>query len=1243
MPSESPLQHSPFSKGKSSQDPLYPSSNTTPFATTEGTSSNQRTQSSLAVGNTSSKDPSEDFEEIQAETPPRKAIFTFGNDSLDNFEASQTSSLGIPSKTKGDLKSKVSWDPAGSPLQNLFVPPEEQKRSDGATLPPKATLHNPPLERKNRNLSRSSFCSQNGQERQEDTNQLTAQTMMTDFIAPLRSTVKPIWARRDDEKTPSPSPSWFVRVVRFFKRGRKELPLSCFKRIVKSSFAFFLASLIVIIAPVQKEIGPYAYMAPFITILFDSTRTSGAQLEIAFLTCGFLTFGLLYYLMAFGLFAVYNRSFASTTKEEGLISDGAFIIALFFFLAMFILGWLRASFAKLSSPAILLSFFLAITMTKVPIEGTEVPYHQFGIALAPALIGLLISLVVNLILWPESASQDLGKSLELTLQHSHRSLKFLTSCFLLDQDSQFVRVEDLEELHTRSMDAATALVKAGREARYEYTYSVHPPTDYKDMIDTILSLQQQMGGFNLAVQREYQLLNLSKPKGDKGVSPLSSRSGSPTELKALSLPPSPSAMSLNKLAEEMMPVTPDIDPLLARSLIHDIIHFVKDPLVLLTDISLVAIHAALKLLAEENELDFKIPTDPTPADPVDKPSCQCAAPADTSCSHTLPENPEDPWASMDLSTIAPQLRAAIIDFEVAEGRCLHLIHQQILFTPHLHTPFPEPMLVVFSGIFSVREFAKELLKLLEEIERFQALRPSKGKAKKSKSKRLWRPRVGLSRWLQGHRTSEEPHQAEFYASEETSTPVEQLKRENHEAREDIGMDTNPEDPLILPNQRWAKPEYSRSTAFRPDHPNTFWFRMRQRLWRFSKHMSSYEVRFGLKLTLAMVILTFPAYVPAFSQLYAEINGPWGAIAAMFIINQTIGGTLYLGVVRLAGTIIGATWGYLTCLANINVGNIYLVIVMIWMFNAPAWYAIITTSYSRIGFNGLTTFCAVFFVNYSTQDSGAILRLALIRALSVVVGLVVSMVIASTLWPYVARNEVRKVVAGLMSDMGANFGKVAALCMTQHGSIDRANLDEQVRCQQHQLQKRLLAANTLLLFANREPRLKGPFASEVYQEQLRVLQDILDQLVAMRGAVLQIGPEVQATVIIPFNAYHKFMVSSVILYFYVLSGALRAKHPLPPYPPPIHAIRHKLMVKTRAAMVRKYQKSHARSGARRNFSTPFISAPHLSVIKQDFNHIYWYSYMAGLVRLFEDVELLGHNVAELVGESTFPSADVFQGS
>ncbi|KAI0243975.1 hypothetical protein L0F63_004540 [Massospora cicadina] len=1155
-----------------------------------------------------------------ADVPPRRALFTVGNDSAENLEH-----WSPPNRSK-NAQPKISFETC-SPLQNMFVPPEDPRRAEAEPSADRNSHLSPP-ERRHPESSHGSDTSQDGLDRIEEINQLTVQTVGTDFVIPVRKNIKPIWARRDPEFPPPPRPGWLAGVVRFFKNGRRELAPSAFRHIVKSSIAFFLASLIVIIDPVRDKIGSYAYMAPFITVLFDNTRTIGAQLEISLLTCGFLAIGLVYYLLAFGLFAIYNRGMGNIAREGLIIFDGAFIIALFFFLAMFILGWLRARFAKLASPAVLLSFFLAISMTNLSFGEFDDPYHQFGWTLAPALIGLAISLLVNLILWPESASQGLGESLELSLQHAHRSLKLLTSCFLLDPDSKFVRLQDLEDLHTRSMDAATALVKAGREARYEYTYSVHPPADYRTMIETILSLNQQLSGFNLAVQREHQLLGLNKAKGDN-VSLLSSRSTSLTEIRALSLPPSPSALSLNKLAEEMLPVAPEIDPHLARSIIHDILHFVKDPLVSLNAVSLLAIHVALKSLAEKDAMDAQ-------------PPAAAPCPTDSNCHHAHPP-PADPEASVSLADAARQLRLAISEFEVAEGRCLHLIHRQLLFTPHLHAPFPEPMLVVFSGVFSVREFAKELLKLLEEVERFHELRPKRGKRK---SRRLWRPRVGLAKWLRGHRTSEEPRQAEFYANEDINLPyaTEQARRDHLESQEDLELGPDPEDPLVLPDQRWTKPEYSRAgcAASNPEPRASLLGRVRWRVWRFSRSLTSYEVRFGFKLMLAMILLTFPAYVPALSDLYAKVNGPWGAIAAMFIINKTIGGTLYLGLARLAGTVIGATWGYVTCLASNNISNVYLVVAMIWIFNAPAWYAIITTDYSRIGFTGMTTYCAVLFVNYGSIGSGEILMVAVIRTLSVIIGLVVSMLITSTLWPYVARNEVRKVVAGLMADMGVNFGKVAALCMTHHGAPLRVSLDAQIRSQQHQLQKRLLAANTLLTFANREPRLKGPFASGIYREQLRVLQDILDQLVAMRGAVLQIGPEVQATVIIPFNAYRKFMVSSVILYFYVLAGSLRAKHPLPPYPPPIHAIRYKLMVKTRAAMVRRYRKSHPRASLRRDISSgalkPCADPSDLATVRREFNHIYWYTYMAGLVRLFEDMELLGHNVAEIVGESTLPAAD-----
>ncbi|KAI9293041.1 hypothetical protein K502DRAFT_57256 [Neoconidiobolus thromboides FSU 785] len=263
-----------------------------------------------------------------------------------------------------------------------------------------------------------------------------------------------------------------------------------------------------------------------------------------------------------------------------------------------------------------------------------------------------------------------------------------------------------------------------------------------------------------------------------------------------------------------------------------------------------------------------------------------------------------------------------------------------------------------------------------------------------------------------------------------------------------------------------------------------------------------------------------------------------------------------------------------------------------------------------------------------------------------------MIVSSTIWPFSARRELRKLIASLLADMGMSFGKVAALCMSSNTTTEWKELQSQINLCNRKLQKRILSAKSLHLFALDEPRLKGPFQAPVYSEQIRILQDVLDQLVAMTGAVSQLTPDVQKTVIFPFNSYRKFMVSSVILYFYVLSGALRSKMPLPPYPPPIHAIRYQLMLKTRSALIKKFKKNsyntlplHKSILERSDEFKNEVVGSHLELnttlnfdqknLHEEFNHIYWYTYMAGLVRLFEDVELLGHNIAGLVGEISIP--------
>ncbi|KAI9290425.1 hypothetical protein K502DRAFT_234332, partial [Neoconidiobolus thromboides FSU 785] len=392
--------------------------------------------------------------------------------------------------------------------------------------------------------------------------------------------------------------------------------------------------------------------------------------------------------------------------------------------------------------------------------------------------GVGISTFVNVALWPESASQDLGDSLVLTLESLHSTLNLLSDSFLLKDDTLSITPHDLEILHSRSITAVTALVKAGREARYEYAYSIHPPNDYKTLINLSLLLQQHLGGLNLAVQRQRQLLSLRKTDSED-ISPVTTRSNSPTEIKAFSLPPSPSALSLSKLGGEIMPIVPEIDPILARDLIHDILHIVSAPLAKMSEVCSEAIGLAKELLINESEIKAKMEEEKP------KHCCHCAALKEFSeeeCPHNLQN--EKSKKPEDLKDMIAKLKEAIVEFELAEGRCLKLIHKQVLFTPHLHAPFPEPMLVVFSGIFSIREFSKSITNFLEKEEIFLSLRPyvskrsgflGTGPSTLSKQKRWWRPNITWAKWLKGNRLSEDPQQYE--SNDTTDNPLKDANSE----------------------------------------------------------------------------------------------------------------------------------------------------------------------------------------------------------------------------------------------------------------------------------------------------------------------------------------------------------------------------------------------------------------------------------------------------------------------------------
>ena len=116
--------------------------------------------------------------------------------------------------------------------------------------------------------------------------------------------------------------------------------------------------------------------------------------------------------------------------------------------------------------------------------------------------------------------------------------------------------------------------------------------------------------------------------------------------------------------------------------------------------------------------------------------------------------------------------------------------------------------------------------------------------------------------------------------------------------------------------------------------------------------------------------------------------------------------------------------------------------------------------------------------------------------------------------------------------------------------------------QQELQLRLALSDSLrnLKETAHETRLKGKFSQKTYAEILECLDHILDRLESIRlGLSKQDFPRVRVNSIHPLiDTLCREMVGQILLYLYVLSGAMQLKTPLPPKLPDASGARDRLL-------------------------------------------------------------------------------------
>lgn len=211
--------------------------------------------------------------------------------------------------------------------------------------------------------------------------------------------------RSEYEKYSAPTPTETIRPrtkkEAFLAYIQKKASARIIRRILKCTIAFFISTLFSTVHPIARALGQAPFIVSSGCLLSHPGRTVGSQLDATITSTLGAVSAIVYGLAGVAAATSYNAKHPDSHA-------GAIINCMFLVVGVFAAQTLRQKFPKLFFFS--LQFMIVILFTMVYSVGlTEIPLTlstQFGL---PFLIGSFVSLFINLVLWPETAMDGLGK------------------------------------------------------------------------------------------------------------------------------------------------------------------------------------------------------------------------------------------------------------------------------------------------------------------------------------------------------------------------------------------------------------------------------------------------------------------------------------------------------------------------------------------------------------------------------------------------------------------------------------------------------------------------------------------------------------------------------------------------------------------------------------------------------------------------------------------------------------------
>ncbi|RFU30578.1 hypothetical protein B7463_g5800, partial [Scytalidium lignicola] len=422
-----------------------------------------------------------------------------------------------------------------------------------------------------------------------------------------------------------------------------------------------------------------------------------------------------------------------------------------------------------------------------------------------------------------------------------------------------------------------------------------------------------------------------------------------------------------------------------------------------------------------------------------------------------------------------------------------------------------------------------------------------------------------------------------------------------------------------------------------DKKPSFVSQLRNGLADFAEYLvGSEDVRYALKLTIAVFLVTWPAFLHQWNAWYSLNRGLWAALQLVLITEVAIGTSIMTFSLRAVGTTLGCVWGYAAYEAR-N-GNKVVCVVMLVIGIIPSAYIHLGTKYVK---GGIVLIVSMAIVALATEDQtvpGTATENFLKRLLAFLIGGIVALFVEVAIFPVRARDRLVESLTASIRQITEMEGCLAfGIEAETNVDVHSKALKERFDRARSKAQAALAAAETLLPFCSNEPRLKGSFKglALIYAEVLYVLHAIVDRMDNMLHIRQEYGSGVLEELNTYVYPYRRNVAGSITLILFAVHEALTTKLPLPQFLPSARLAHLRMVNRVREVMREKTSAELDESREPPNSSRSRIEQIMIKRIVRQ-KYLSWNAASSGQIEVIEYLEELVELTKLLVGVNEFRS-------